>query len=257
MALRWSGVAIHPTDLVPEVYTASKKGSLQASLIAAARRHGRVAYLLDGPPALIEEIAAGHPVVVLQNLGLAWYPVWHYAVAIGWDADGRMILHSGTRRARSISVKTFERTWARSDFWGLLVMPPSRVPATANERDYLTAVSQLERLEDWSSALLGYRSALGCWPKSLTAWMGVGVCLFQMGDLAAAETHLRAAVQQFPHEGAVYNNLAQVLLQQGRREEALAAVQQAIDRGGPLRSHFTKTLEEIRTYQPPGGSHAD
>lgn len=45
---------------------------------AAARRHGAVAYVLpDRLDALLEEITAGHPVVVLQNLGLQWIPSWH------------------------------------------------------------------------------------------------------------------------------------------------------------------------------------
>jgi len=250
MTLAWSGIAVRPPDLVPEVFTASRKGSLQASMIAAVRRHGRVAYLLDSPQSLIDEIAAGHPVVVLQNLGLEWYPVWHYAVVIGWEANGRMTLHTGTRSAASTARKTFEHTWARSDYWGLLVLPPSRLPAIAVEEEYLTAVSHLERLENWAAAAQGYRTALGRWPNSLPAWVGTGVCLFQLGDLASAEAQFRAAGKRFPQEGVVFNNLAQVLLEQGRRGEALDAVMYAIECGGPLKSHFEKTLEEIRNTKP-------
>ena len=250
MTLAWSGLAVTPDDLVPEAFTASKKGSLQSAMIASVRRRNRIAYLLDGPQALIAEIAAGHPVVVLQNLGLQWYPVWHYAVVIGWGDDGRVLLHSGTTPAKTTPLKTFERTWARSDFWGLLVLPPSRLPATANEVDYVKAVSHLERLESWPAAHQAYEAALERWPDSLPATVGIGVCLYRMGDLALAERHYQAAGKRFPREGVVFNNLAQVLLAQGRRGEALDAAIYAIECGGPLKNHFEETLEEIRKSKP-------
>jgi hypothetical protein len=246
MALNWSGVTVTPQDLVAEVFTASKKGSLQSAMVAAVRRHDRIAYLLAGPQSLTAEIAAGNPVVVLQNLGLSWYPVWHYAVVIGWRADNRLILHSGTTRAKQISLKTFERTWARSHFWGLLVLSPDRLPADVSETRYLQAVSQLERLGRWDIAARGYQAARDRWPNSLAALMGLGVCRYQAGDLPSAEAVFRQATVEFPREGVAFNNLAQVLIDQGRRTEALAAVRQAILLGGPFQAQFEQTLEEIR-----------
>ena len=44
MTLNWSGIAVQPSDLTPEVFTPDLKGSLQSALIGATRRHGRVAY---------------------------------------------------------------------------------------------------------------------------------------------------------------------------------------------------------------------
>ncbi|BBO74459.1 hypothetical protein DSCW_18760 [Desulfosarcina widdelii] len=247
MALNWSGVSVSPQDLSVEVFTPSRKGSLQSAMIAAVRRHGRIACLLAEPADLIDEVAAGHPVVVLQNLGLSWIPLWHYAVVVGWDAAaGDVILHSGTTPFKPTAFSTFERTWARSGFWGMLVLPPSRLPATAKETDYLAAVSHLERMGRWKIALPAYRTALGRWPDSLAATVGIGVCLYRSGDLASAEAHFRAAIEQFPREGVLFNNLAQVLLEQGRRDEALQAAGQAIECGGPLKAHFEQTLEEIR-----------
>ena len=92
MALAWSGLRIDPDDLAPQVYTPSLKGSLQPAMITAARRHSRVAYPISGANALLQEIAAGHPVIVLQNLGLSWIPVWHYAVVIGYDLNQEVII---------------------------------------------------------------------------------------------------------------------------------------------------------------------
>jgi hypothetical protein len=246
MALTWSGIRITPDDLRPEVFTPSRKGSLQSAMIAAARRHGRIAYLLTAPNALVDEVAAGHPVIVLQNLGLSWWPVWHYAVVVGLDlARGNVILNSGKRRGKLLAVEVFERTWARSDFWGLLVLPPSQLPATAGEADYLQAVSDLERLGNYKVAGEAYQTALRRWPDSLAATMGLGVCKYASGQLKSAETVFREAIGKFPHSGVPFNNLAQVLMDQGKKTEALDAVMKAIERGGPLKARFESTLEEI------------
>jgi tetratricopeptide (TPR) repeat protein len=247
MALAWSGVPVSPEDLAPDVFTPTKKGSLQSAMVAAARRHDRIVYRLSDPKSLSDEIAAGHPVVVLQNLGLSWYPVWHYAVVIGLDfTDGTVILHSGTTAHKRISLKTFEYTWARSNYWGLLVLPPSRLPAVAAEENYLRAVGHLERMERWDIAAEGYRSALRRWPESLPATIGLGMCRYGQGDLNAAEEIFRDATLKFPDEGVLFNNLAQVLMDQGRKREAREAAMRAVELGGPLKAHFENTFETIR-----------
>ena len=65
-----SGVETTPEALVDAVYVPGLHGSLQVELLAASRRAGRIPYPV-GPAldALIAEIDAGRPVLVLQNLG--------------------------------------------------------------------------------------------------------------------------------------------------------------------------------------------
>ena len=145
MVLNWSGVAVQPAELTPEVFTPGRKGSLQSALIGAARRHGRVAYPLRGSEALLAEVAAGHPVIALVNLAFAWYPKWHYAVVIGYDQEqGEVILHSGRTANEHLSARVFMNIWQRSDYWGLLVLPPAHLPATVEEQPWLAAVAGLE-----------------------------------------------------------------------------------------------------------------
>ena len=84
--LNHAGRDATPASLAPQVYLPARQGSLQAELLAATRRHGLLAYVLEPRlEALLREIAAGAPVLVLQNLALDWAPQWHYAVAIGYD----------------------------------------------------------------------------------------------------------------------------------------------------------------------------
>ena len=70
--------------------------------------------------------------VVLQNLGLAWLPRWHYAVLVGHDLAARqLVLRSGTTERELMGFALFERTWARSARWAFVALVPGRLPATA------------------------------------------------------------------------------------------------------------------------------
>lgn len=247
MVLNWSGVAVEPSDLTSEVYTPGLKGSLQNSLIGAARRHGRVAYPIAGIEALMSEIAAGQPVIVLVNLGFFWYPQWHYAVVIGYDQkEEKIILHSGFTAGEVLSFWTFNNIWKRGDYWGLLVLPPNRVPEVAEENKWLTSVAGLEKAGQWQPAATGYAAALKRWDKSFIAWMGLGNSKYNLHDFDAAANAFHQAIQLRPENGIAYNNLANVLGDQGKLDEALKAAQRAVELGGPFQNTFRQTLEDIK-----------
>lgn len=248
MALTHSGLPITPEALQCQVYTPSRKGSLQMAMIGATRRQGRIAYPILGLNSIWPEIAAGHPVIVLQNLGLSWIPVWHYAVVIGFDfIDNTVILRSGISERKVMSFHTFEKTWARSEYWGLIVLKPNQFPAIVRETDYLTAVFGLEKSRQYLAATEGYQTTLTRWPRSLIAFMGLGNSLYALGDLPGAENAFRRAVVNHPRAANAHNNLAQVLLEQGRKREALEAAQRAVAIGGPMAEVYESTLREIKS----------
>ncbi|MDX5360821.1 MAG: PA2778 family cysteine peptidase, partial [Alphaproteobacteria bacterium] len=118
MALVWAGEDTTPEALVPEVYTPGREGTLRTDIVAAARRHGRVAVPVGSLRDLLGEVAAGHPVIVFQNLGIGLAPQWHFAVAVGYDLPAReILLHTGLEAGARRDLDTFERTWARGDHW--------------------------------------------------------------------------------------------------------------------------------------------
>jgi len=81
-----NNIATTPAALVPQVYLPGREGSLQTEMLAATRRHGLVAYhLAPRIEDLLTEVAAGNPVIVLQNLAFSFAPLWHYAVVVGYD----------------------------------------------------------------------------------------------------------------------------------------------------------------------------
>src|SRR5690606_4674101 len=130
-------------QLAPAVYVDGLKGSLQAELFAATRRHGFVPYPLEADPsALIAEVESGKPVLVLQNLGFERFPVWHYAVLVGFDAHrASVLLRSGTEPRRSEPLKRFLRSWERGERWAFVAAPPGTPPTTAHPTAWIRAVT--------------------------------------------------------------------------------------------------------------------
>jgi tetratricopeptide (TPR) repeat protein len=251
MALNATGIRVTPDALLPLTYLPSRRGSLQVELLAAARYNGRLAYLLA--PSLNDlaaEIAAGNPVIVLQNLWFDWLPQWHYAVAVGYDLERRQIILRSGSNARVVEpLGGFERSWRRAAYWAMLVLPPDRVPATAAERTFLDAVVALEKTGQTRAAQSAYAAALKRWPHDLTAMIGLGNTHYALGELKQSEDCFRAASLEHPDSVPAWNNLAEVLLAQRRHSEALEAARRAVRLGGPLEPEAQRTLEKIRAAQ--------
>ena len=246
--LNGSGLNVTPEELTPQVYLPERQGSLQFELLAAARRHGRVPYVLRPQlEAITTEIASGHPVLVLQNLSLAISPQWHYAVVVGFDlARAEVVLRSGREHRHITSLRTFEHTWRRGDYWAVVVLPPDELPQTAEELPYLQSVLTLEKLKRWQDASTAYNTALTRWPKSLGAHMGLGNSRYALGDLRAAEDAFRAATRAHPNAAVAFNNLAQVLADRSRWGEAEQAARRAVEIGGDNADVFRQTLARIK-----------
>lgn len=219
-----------PARLGEEVFLPARTGTLQIEMIAGARRHGAVATRLPGTlEALLRELQAGHPVVVLQNLGLSWYPAWHYAVLIGYDLDaGDVFLRSGTTERLALPMRTFEHTWVRAGSWAFVALPPGRWPATAEEAAVIEAAVGFERASTPAQAALAYRSALERFGDSLSLQMGLGNSLHAAGDRAAAAQAFEDATRLHPGSAPAWMNLASTRSELGQREAALAAAKQAV-----------------------------
>jgi hypothetical protein len=240
------GVPVTPEQLVPEVYLPERKGSLQVEMLAAARRHGLVSYeLRGGLEPLMREVAAGNPVILLQNLGIR--DGWHYAVAIGWDYDdGMLILRSGTDKRKEMRFPFNEFAWMRSGYWAMVAVPPDRIPVTAEETRWLAALAAFERAADPPQARIAYARALGRWPGATGASIGLANTLHAMGELKEAEGVLRDAAKRAPDSPIVLNNLAQTLSDQGRNDEALPIIEHAVAQGGPFSDAIRETRDTIR-----------
>ncbi len=251
--LSWSGIMVKPDDLLEHVYDPAKEGSLQISLVAAARRYGRVAYEVYGMVELSEELSAGYPVLVLMNKGLSWWPVHHYAVVCGFDSTGRRLLLAGGNACKEyLSVRSFKHMWSRDDNWGLLVLPPGKLPETVTKNRWLEAVYGLERAGLHEAAFTGYCTALEKWPEDQGALMGKANTLYALGELEHAAKVLVEAAEIYPESGPVFNNLANVMLELGNTDMALKAALKAVDTGGMHLPVYRKTLERVHGTMESG-----
>jgi len=223
MVLDASGVAVTPDDLVPQIYLPGRHGSLQIEMIAAARRHERVAYVLaPDVGAMFRELAAGHPVLVLQDLGVGPLHMWHYAVVVGYRAQSqRMLLRSGTTRLLDTSFDDFVHSWEKARQWAIVVLPSDELPATATAHQYVESIVPFETLGDLTTARTAYRTALSRWRDDPLALFGLANTEHRLGDLAAAESTYRRLLANAPNNPIVLNNLAEVLLARGCSTQAL------------------------------------
>ena len=246
MAMNFSGSRISPDALVPEVWLPSRKGSLQVEMLATPRRHGLVSYRLEPRYAdLLREVAAGHPVVVLQDVGML-LPEWHYAVVNGFDYEtGTIYLRSGLQMRQQMPFSYFERTWLAGNYWAMVVLPPGKVAATATEQRWLDALLGLARGGNVDATVTGYRAALARWPDSLPAAVGLANQLHARGSLDEAAGVLRTALQKNPQSVILLNNLAQTLSDQGKNREAMETIQKAADLQSPFASEVKATRQLI------------
>lgn len=257
MVLVHSGIAVTPDALVPQVYLPERKGSLQVELVAAVRRNGRIPVPIGSEvSALSAELREGRPVLILQNLRLASWPAWHYAVVVGYDPEQAVfLLRSGRTERLATPAAELRRTWALAGNWGLLVLRPGELPASDDPARYLEAVAALEGTAEPAALIAAYRAALTRWPDDFTARFGLANALRESGDLAGAERVYRSLLAERPEEPAVVNNLADLLIRRGRPGQALSLLDVVLAQGGggALRLTLEQTRAEARAVRAVPG----
>lgn len=248
MALGAASYPSSPKELAQMVFLPDREGSLQAEMLVAARRRGALAYVI--PPkfdAVLRELAAGRPVVVLQNLGLSFASRWHYAVAIGYDLPTQqMILHSGPMERETMSFRTFGHTWGRSKNWAMVVLAPGQLPLRVDVTELEKSLAALEKYAEPAHMLRYYDAASQRWPDNYLFRMGLGISAYNAGKLDLAESAFRTVTAMKPDNTAALNNLATVLQDLGRLDEALIVADQAVARDDQWQAQALATRNGIR-----------
>lgn len=244
-----AGHPVQPSQLVPEVYLPGREGSLQPELIAAARARGVVPYELGATLAeVLGEVAAGRPVLVLQQLGAGPWPSWHYAVVIGYDRPRqRVLLRSGTDERLEQRAAVFEATWARGGRWAIVLLEPGQLPARPDLARYMRAVAPLEA-QSALAADAAYRAAVERWPDAPLPALGLGNVAAASGDWRAAERWYRTALVADPTNAAAVNNRAEALQHLGCSTAARLVLQEGLARvapGEPLRPVLEETARGL------------
>jgi len=239
------------------VYIPERQGSLQLELVSAIRSYGRVPYQIEPSlSSLIGELQAGRPVLILQNLGVKIAPLWHYAVVVGHSPESnQIVLRSGAKERHVLSETKFLRSWRRGDYWGVVALRPTELPAVAHEGSYLKALAEMESVGQYDVAMQAYESALVRWPGSTLALLGLGNTHYALGELADAERAYRNLLATRPDHVIALNNLAQTLAERGCVSEAMTVIETALDVPNTpqwLSASLTATNQGIS--EPSGGN---
>lgn len=224
-----------------------KGGTLQAELLTAARANGLVAYLLEPDfDALLSELSAHHPVIVLVNRSYEWYPLWHYVPVNGYDNARREVLtHFSDQPNESIAVETFAEIWKRSGNWGVVLLPPGEIPRSALSKKYLRSVYELEKIGMTDEAIESYKSALIRWPEESDIHFVLANSYYKLHRFAEAEESYRRFLSINPIHPLALNNLAILLSETGRGSEGLKLLDSAVSDKPEIQSMIRNTREEI------------
>lgn len=234
-------------ELDKRTLIAEKGGTLQIELIAAARADGLLAYPLEPDlDSLLMELKANHPAIVLVNRGLSWYELWHYAPVTGYDAKTQTIfIHFGEKPNEAISIETFRALWKRSGNWGVVLLPPDKLPLSASPKKYLQSAYDLEKTGMVDEAIVAYKSALSRWPQEIPILFALGNAYYSTNQINSAEEKYREILLIDKTHPLALNNLADLLCSTNRVEEALRVIDTAVSEDDKIISIINATRQEI------------
>lgn len=253
-------VAVTPEELEKRVYLPGRRGSLQIEMQAASRAYRRLSYRIAPElSAIVQELEAQRPVLVLHNYGLPFWPRWHYAVVVGYDGPkDRLVLRSGTKRRQEMSAAHFMRAWDNGGRWALVMLPPGDLPASPDKRSYLESAAAFEGAASPEDAWRAFDAATHHWPDDAVALIGRGTASYRAGSLPRAVEDYRAALRIDGAHVAARNNLAVALLESGCTNQARAEINR-IDTSQlreRMKAEVLDTRRQIDAKPPAEGSAA-
>lgn len=240
------GLKKDPATIAPTTFISGLQGTLQIEMVAATRQLGLVAYAQRGTMhQLLSLVAENIPVIVLQNNSLAWLPQWHYAVVIGYDLQRKeVILHTGVTEAHRLNFSTFERTWARGNYWFLAMLPADKSSPKLEPFIYTKASQDLLSTQQVNSGVTALKTATSQWPDYWLPYFLLGNHYFSNQPLMAAqwfEKGLPFAQQEISY----LNNYAVLLSEQGCHAKATILIEAAL-KISPNDSNLLDSQKQIR-----------
>ncbi len=243
------GIDISPEQLRGKLYIPGKEGTVTTEMIARARRFGMLVYPLE--PDFIDvltEVHAGNPVLVMQNLGFNWLPVWHFSVVMAYDLERRKLsLRSGVEYIHEVDFSLFQKTWRRADSWAVVITSPDKLPQTATAEGAINSASQLEQVGELKAALQGYQTILDKWPENSIAYFGAGNTAYALGQYQLAVEFFSDFLNMKPSSAIAWNNLAYSLAERGCLSAAKNAISCAL-KSEPDNQNLLDSKREINQY---------
>jgi tetratricopeptide (TPR) repeat protein len=159
--------------------------------------------------------------LLLQNLGFDRWPVWHYAVLIGFDSHNeKFLLRSGTTHRQQSRARPFLASWERAGRWSMVVVSASDPPVGADVLGWLRAIAPFESIGNLEMAAEGYEAGVARWPEEALAWTALGNVRYLQRELADAEAAYQRALALSPELWPARNNLVRTMIARGCPELA-------------------------------------
>lgn len=225
--LEASGVSPTYDEVANRIYVPDLEGSLQVELLAATRSFERIPFRLPGElQPVLDEIKAGRPVLILQNLRVPGLPAWHYAVVIGYDRErSEILMRSGTDPLQATPTRRWMRQWDWASRWAIVVLEPGDLPVNPQRPAVLRALADFDDLAAAEPRLRAWQAVAEQWPDEPLARMGMGNARYELGALEQAASDFEQALELRSDNWPARLNLAHVLLELDRPCHAMRIVQ--------------------------------
>ena len=210
----------------------TRGGVMTIDMVLAARSRGFDARLVTGDRSMLErELLDGRPVIlmlqVIQTPGRS-YDFFHYVVLDGIDTENNLIrTQFGDGKARWTKYNRIENAWKNGGNAAIVIRPKD--PAT----DALRVAVTMEEKGQLDDAASEYRRILSDHPDSVVAWTNLGNVESRRGNSSAAEQAYRKALTLDAAAADAMNNLAWLLYEQKRLEEAEPLARRAVETPAP------------------------
>lgn len=241
----FNGIKLSPEEIAPQLFIPGRKGSLQLEMVAAIRQQGLLAYSERSHlEQLITLVNLNIPIIVLQNLGLDWYPLWHYAVVKGYDLNTQeIILHSADTANRRVDLALFERTWQRANFWSVIALPAQHRLKELNAFNYLKAAQDLLLVGQTYAGIVHLEKATQLWPEQWLSYFLLGN-YYLTHDIARAVNWFEQGLPFALKETNYLNNYAYALFKNKQINQAKSMIEQAL-KLAPNDANLLDTQAEI------------
>lgn len=246
-----------PDLLSPNLYIPNMHGSLQLEIVASIRDHDRVPYQIGSTiKSIIAELNAGRTVLILQNLGLETFPIYHYAVVIGVTSEGQIILRSGTTERLLMNAEKFLSTWEKAGKWGVIALKSHELPTDNDILRYLKDVAAIEATGNVQFAEQCYTTVLHSFPDNDIAMFGLANTMLAQHNFTTAAIFYSYLLKFNPDHAEATNNLAEsfaALKCYDQAVELLDVYLSGHSEPSFLTTFLTKTRNEIETRRGNGG----
>lgn len=237
-------------------------GVMTVDMLIAARQKGFDAQIVTGTAELVEnELRAGRPVILMLQVIAGpgqKFDFFHYIVADGIDPERGLIRTQwGDRQERWVTLERLEKPWSGGGHTAILIHPKTR---DDDVKEALLAAVSLEEDGKYAEAAARYRDVIAAHPDSSVALTDLGNVEEKLGDRAASEDAFRKALAIDATSRDALNNLAWLLYEEERLDEAESFARKALAAPGPDAYLVLDTLarvlaakgscdEAVRTFQ--------